>query len=197
MLISFMRLPSALESEVFSRTSMPRVFRCSTTPSAWSSETSGMIRPMASTSTMRASDWARRGFLAMVARMMSSISAMVSMPAKPPPTTTKVRARRFSSASVMVDAASMRSRIWLRRASASSMAFRPMPASARPGMGKVRVVAPAVITMSWYGISNSVPSSVCTVAVLRACSTFTTLPITCSEAFRCVRRSTTAWRGSM
>ncbi|KFC52991.1 hypothetical protein GY12_13645 [Micrococcus luteus] len=143
-------IPSvASPSEVLSRTSMPRSFRCSTTPTAWSSPTSGMMRPIASTSTMRTSDWDRRGSRATAVRMRCSISPTVSMPAKPPPTTTKVRARRRASASTMREAASRRSRIWLRSATASSTVFRPMPCSPRPLIGKTRVVAPAVMAMSW------------------------------------------------
>ena len=60
-----------------------------------------MIRPMASTRTKRTSSCLMRGLFLTAARARSSISVMHSMPAKPPPTTTKVRARARSTGSVM------------------------------------------------------------------------------------------------
>ena len=156
-----------------------------------------MMRPMASTRTIRISDWERRSLRSTALRMRFSISAMASIPAKPPPTTTKVRARLRSSASVIREPASRRSRIWLRSWTASSTERRPMPCSPRPGIGNTRVTAPAVITMSWYGISNSSPPSPRTTAVRPAWSTDTTAPRTTSASLRCVCRSTFTWRPSM
>ncbi|MDI2023646.1 hypothetical protein PJL18_04194 [Paenarthrobacter nicotinovorans] len=181
-----LRLPSALSREVLSRTSMPRLRRCSTTHSACEAVTSGMMRPMASTRMKRTSSWRTRGLLRTAARARSSISVRHSMPAKPPPTTTKVNALARSAGSVMVEAASMRSRTLLRSATASSMVFRPMPLSARPLMGKVRVMAPAAITTSKYGISKgSPPSEGATTAVRLAWSMPVTRPWMSSVCFRC------------
>ncbi|SIM63808.1 Uncharacterised protein [Mycobacteroides abscessus subsp. abscessus] len=148
MFTSFRVCPSSTSPrEVFSRTSMPRARRCATTDSARASGTSGMIRPMASTSTKRRSlerSWEVRST---ASRAMSSISPIVSMPAKPPPTTTKVRARRRASSSLSRLATSMRSSTQLRTCSASSMLFMPIAASARPGIGKARVTDPAATTI--------------------------------------------------
>ena len=73
---------------------------------------------------------------------------MVSMPAKPPPTTTNVSAWRLASSSSVRDATSMRSSIQLRTETASSIVFMPMAFSASPGMGNVRVLEPPATTIS-------------------------------------------------
>ena len=74
-------------------------------------------------------------------------SAKTSMPAKPPPTTTKVSRRSRSGPGGRFDAlskfVSTRSRI----ATASSIVFRPIALSAMPGIGNVRETAPAVTTI--------------------------------------------------
>ncbi len=77
---------------------------------------------------------------------MSSTSAMVSTPAKPPPMTTKVRALRRIASSVVDSALSSCAMTWLRRLIASSTVFMPMPCSARPGIGKVRETEPVATT---------------------------------------------------
>ena len=73
---------------------------------------------------------------------------MVSMPAKPPPTSTKVRALRRSGPSSIWEAALIRSKTQLRTATASSMDFMPIADSPSPGMGKARVTEPAASTIS-------------------------------------------------
>ena len=192
------REPSALSREVLSRTSMPRLRRCSTTHSAWLAVTSGMMRPMASTRTKRTSSCLMRGLFLTAARARSSISVMHSMPAKPPPTTTKVSARARSTGSVMSEPASIRSSTPLRRATASSMVFRPMPLSASPLIGNVRVIAPAATTTSKYGTSKVAPPSAgATTAVRLAWSIDVTRPWMSSVCLRCLRCETTAWRASM
>ena len=127
---------------------MPRARISATTFSARSLETSGMIRPMASTSTKRRSETRRRSLRSTAVRAMSSSSAMDSEPAYPPPTTMKVSALRFSSSLSVREATSMRSSTQLRTDTASSMVFMPMAFSASPGMGNVRVVEPPAITIS-------------------------------------------------
>ena len=47
-------------------------------------------------------------------------------------------------------------------ATASSTCFRPIAFSTTPGIGKVRVTAPAVTTTTSYGTSKSAPISGCT-----------------------------------
>ena len=78
---------------------------------------------------------------------MSSSSASASMPAYPPPTTTKVRVRRRTASSAVDSAMSSDSMTRLRSAMASSTVLKPVPCSARPGIGRVREIDPAASTM--------------------------------------------------
>ena len=80
------------------------------------------------------------------ARAMSSTSPMASMPAKPPPTKTKVSMRLRSSASHVDAAMASWLSTRLRSAVASSMCLKPMPISARPGIGSTRATEPRPTT---------------------------------------------------
>ena len=70
-----------------------------------------------------------------------------------------------------------------------------MAHSARPGIGSVRATDPTAITRTSYGSSYGSPSSGCTVATLRACSTPVTQPVTTSASVSVWRSGTTVWRG--
>ncbi|CNJ14212.1 Uncharacterised protein [Mycobacterium tuberculosis] len=177
---------------------MPRARSSATTFSARSAGTSGMMRGAASTMTKCRSETERRSLRSTATRAMSSSSEMVSTPAKPPPTMTKVRARRRASASLSMDATSMRSRTQLRTETASSMVFRPIATSARPGIGNARVTAPAPRTISSYFSSKGSPLSVgSTIAVRFAWSMERTRPGISSVSRRCWRSGTVALRPSM
>ncbi len=69
------------------------------------------------------------------------------MPAKPPPTTTKVSSRSRSGPAGRFAALSKFVRMRSRIATASSMVFRPKASSATPGIGNVRLTEPAVTTI--------------------------------------------------
>ena len=114
------------------------------------------------------------------------------MPAKPPPTTTKVSSRsragpagRFAASSKF---RTMRSRI----ATASSIVFRPIASSATPGIGKVRETEPAVTTIWSYVIVQGSPTSGVIVAVFDAWSMPVTFAVMTRARLRCLRWSTTA-----
>ena len=79
---------------------------------------------------------------------MSSISAIASMPAKPPPMKANVSMRLRRSWSQVDDATSIRLMTWLRTAMASSTFLKPIAFSARPGMGSVRETEPRP-TIRW------------------------------------------------
>jgi hypothetical protein len=123
---------------------------------------------------------------------------MVSMPAKPPPTTVTVSRRARSAESLGSEAA--RSKLPTRRsrtATASSMVFMPIALSAMPAIGKVRDTEPVVTTMWSYWNSKGSPTFGVTVAVLAACEMPVTLPAMFAVRLRWRRRATTACRGSI
>ena len=82
-------------------------------------------------------------------------SPKISMPAKPPPTTTKVSRRSRSGPAGRLDALSKLVRTRSRMATASSMFLRPMAWSATPGIGNVRETAPAVTTTMSYSSATA------------------------------------------
>ena len=114
------------------------------------------------------------------------------MPAKPPPTTTKVSRRSRSGPAGRFAASSklrtMRSRI----ATASSIVFRPIASSATPGIGKVRETEPAVTTIWSYAIVHGSPTAGVISAVFVAWSIFVTFAVMTRVRLRCRRWSTTA-----
>ena len=61
---------------------------------------------------------------------------------------------------------------------ASSMFFMPIASSARPGMGKVRVTAPAVTTSTSYSRSYARPSLAMTATLRSAWSMDVAVPAT-------------------
>src|SRR6266540_5201104 len=103
---------------------------------------------------------------------MSSSSAIASMPAYPPPTSTNVNARRRVAGSVVVAAMSNRDSTWLRSQIASPIVLKPTAYSVSPGIGSVRDTEPGGTTISSYRISRAGPVIGWTVATRRACSTF-------------------------
>ena len=108
---------------------------------------------------------------------MSSISASASMPAYPPPTKTKVSARRRVSLSTVVAATSSRSRTWLRSQIASPMVLKPdrVLAQARDGQ-RARDRTRARRRCGRTPPRRGGPTIGCTVAVRAACSMRTTSP---------------------
>ncbi|CAM5388509.1 hypothetical protein SBADM41S_08919 [Streptomyces badius] len=91
---------------------------------------------------------------------------------------------------------------WLRSPMASSTVLKPMPKSARPGIGRVRDTDPGAMTISSYPISRApVPSSpvarVVTVAVRLAWSMRWASPMTIVQSLRTRRSGTTTWRGEI
>ena len=124
----------------------PRRARSSTTHLAVSSETSGMMRSAASMRWNCTSLGLISGYCLSSRVARPRISAKPSMPAKPPPTTTKVSRRCRSSPRGSPAARSKFVIILFRIHTASSTAFRPMALSAMPGIGNVRDTAPIVTT---------------------------------------------------
>ena len=118
---------------------------------------------------------------------------MVSMPAKPPPTTVTVSRRSRSAEPAGSDAArSKLSTMRSRTATASSMVFMPIALSAMPAIGKVRDTEPVVTTMWSYSKPNASPVFGVIVAVFVACEMPVTLPAIFAVRFRWRRRATTA-----
>ena len=75
-----------------------------------------------------------------------SSSPNPSTPENPPPTNVTVRSRRRSGPGGSTDARSNAVSSVSRMATASSTCFMPIACSATPGIGNVRVTAPAVTT---------------------------------------------------
>ncbi len=145
--------PTADLSCVSRCTSAPRSARFFSTQWLVSSDTSGMMRPIASMRWKCVSSKSISGYFFTRSVAMLRISAKTSMPAKPPPTTTKVRRRSRSGPAGSVAARSKLAKMRSRMATASSIVFRPMASSATPGIGNVRETLPAVTTMMSYANS--------------------------------------------
>ncbi len=110
------------------------------------SETSGMMRPIASMRWNCTSSVLSCGYWPISALAKLRSSPKTSMPAKPPPTTTKVSSRSRSGPAGRLAALAKLSVTRSRIAVASSIVLRPIASSATPGIGKVRETAPAVTT---------------------------------------------------
>ena len=155
------------------------------------SDTSGMMRPIASMRWKWVSSNEMVGYFASSDDANERSSAKTSMPAKPPPTTMTVSRRSRSGPAGIIAALSKLSRSWSRIATASSIVLRPMALSAIPGIGNVRETAPAVTTIWSYVSVKGSPISGVTVADFDAWSMPVILPVRMRVRFRWRRSDTT------